>query len=486
MPLHNTQPITATALDQAGNTITGLTFEYNSTTPTTIAGASTLQPTFPGTAVITAVCEPASCNPSPYSQIGYLGNGKAVTSPGLTVTATGTSSTLLYVASTNSQYVLPIDFSSGVNLAPVKLPYVPNSMALTQDGSTLYLGSPQGLMTLSTANNQVGTTNTSLPGTVISVSPISDVVIVTDPLRQTISLVSGGGSSVSSVYNGVATHAAWATDGQTVYITTTGNNILQYSTATNWQSTMVSQGGTNSTYKDVAELQPSIGAYFAGNLTADGRSYCPYSTNVSGGIPPTVTNIFAPFAGSNAAQIDRLATTTDGKHVLGASLTTGVTDIFLTSTPSNCSFVDNGSVRTPVVFAGNSRTVSFAGVTPSLITGVLPSSNAAIAFVTYTGTGSKLPYYLPVTTGNTGTLNYFPLTGGAIAPVAGVFSSDDSTFFVGTSGDNKVHLLTITYPTSGAPVITDSSQIAPALLDTTGTTTAVPNLIAQHPKATKN
>jgi hypothetical protein len=58
--------------------------------------------------------------------------------------------------------------------------------------------------------------------------------------------------------------------------------------------------------------------------------------------------------------------------------------------------------------------------------------------VTYTGTGGTLPAYSPTT----GTLlPPIPLTGGAKAPVAGVISSDNSTIYVGTSGDNQVHLI---------------------------------------------
>ena len=57
---------------------------------------------------------------------------------------------------------------------------------------------------------------------------------------------------------------------------------------------------------------------------------------------------------------------------------------------------------------------------------------------TYTGTSGLLPEYIP----STGAISNVTLSSGAVAPVAGVFSSDNLTFFAGTSGDNQVHLIT--------------------------------------------
>ena len=146
--VNNAQPLVATVKDANGTTLTGISLEFESTTPQTVAGSSNVTPVFPGTAAISAICQPASCNPSPFSQIGYLGNGKPIQSNSVTINTPGTSSTVIFMASTQSQYILPMDFSSGLQSAPVKLPYVPNSMALSLDGGSLYLGSSQGLMTV--------------------------------------------------------------------------------------------------------------------------------------------------------------------------------------------------------------------------------------------------------------------------------------------------------------------------------------------------
>ena len=112
------------------------------------------------------------------------------------------------------------------------------------------------------------------------------------------------------------------------------------------------------------------------------------------------------------------------------------------------------------------------GVTPTAITGVDPTSDSSIAFVTYTGTGGVLPAYAP----GTGTISSIALSGTAVAPVAGVVSADDSTFYVGTSGDNDVHLIDRSTLTDNA-----TKTIAPNLPGINGGV-AVPNLLVQRPR----
>ena len=124
--------------------------------------------------------------------------------------------------------------------------------------------------------------------------------------------------------------------------------------------------------------------------------------------------------------------------------------------------------------------MTLTGATPTAITGVDPASDSSIAFVTYIGTGGVLPGYTP----QTGSLAPIQLSGTATAPVAGVFSSDNSTFYVGTSGDNLVHL--INRSASGTPSTwTDdpTKAITPKLPDASGNGTfATPDLLVQRPR----
>jgi len=489
--LNNAQPFTATVTDTAGNPITGVNLEYNSTSQQTIpTSANSVTPVYPGTATITAVCAPGSCNPSPYSQLNYNGNGTALTSNGITVTAVGISSTVLYIGSTTSQYIYPVDFTTNQPASLIKLPYVPNSMVINQAGTEIYLGSPEGLMSVSTANNTVGSTNTVIVGTVISISPDGSALVITDPNRKTVSLVSSAGT-VEASYNGVATRASWSPDAQTVYITGVdeyGNNqLLVHNAFTAWTAITP----LTTTYSDVAVTVPHIGAYFAGGTLLDGRTYCPWSTAVLGN-PPTVTNTFYPIADEKLVNIDRLTATTDGNHILGATATApaAVKDIAVSlPVQTECPTVTSGNLtNTHTLFTSSISSYPLTGITTTGITGVLPSSNSAIAFITYTGSSGKLPYYLPAATG-TGTLGFVTLANSATtasAPVAGVFSTDNLSFYVGTSStdgtsaDNDVHIITLAYPIATAP--TETGVLTPNLPASSGTGIAPPNLLVQRPK----
>ena len=492
--INNLQPLIATVLDTRGNPITGLTLEFNSTTPQTIpASIGSVTPLYPGSADITAVCQPTSCNTAPFSQIGLFGNGKPVTSNPITITAVGTSSTVLYMASTDSQYVAFRDFTTNQPSALLKLPFVPNSMVMNQAGTALFFGSTQGLMSINASTNALGATSQTISGTVLSVSPDGSTLVVTDPVRQTISLVSTATSSVLTSYGGIGTSASWSPDDQAVYITTTTGTVLTHSPFTDWQT-----AAANEVYTNVAVTVPSVGAYFAGPSFTDGRSYCPSSTIGATGTPPTVSNQFLPLADESAAITDQIAATTDGKHILGAHAIVGglstVSDIDVTlPTVTGCP-IPPAPQPAPGYFPSSFTVQPLTGINAATITGVVPSTNSKVAFVTYSGPSATappgtvasglLPLYITPATGS-GTLQFIPLGNGATpasAPVSGVFSTDNFTFYAGTSGDNQVHLISLTYPTGAQPTATETGVLSPNLPLATGSGYAPVNLIAQHPK----
>jgi hypothetical protein len=492
--INNLQPLTATVVDTQGNPITGLSLEFNSTTPQTIPAAiGSVTPLYPGSADITAVCQPTTCNTAPFSQIGLFGNGKAITSNPITITAVGNSSTVLYMASTSSQYVAFRDFTTNQPSALIKLPYEPNSMVMNQGGTALYFGSSQGLMTVNANTNSYGNTVQTIQGNVLSVSPDGSTLVVTDPNRQTISLVSTSNDAVTTSYGGIGTSASWSPDDQQVYITTTTGAVLTHSPFTDWQTTT-----SGEVYTNVAVTVPSIGAYFAGPSTTDARSYCPSSTVAGTGNPPIVSNEFLPLADQKAIPTDQIAATTDGSHILGAHAAASGA-----ATLSDINVALHSLTACPTVipinyFPSTVTTQTLTGINAAAITGVVPASNSKVAFVTYTGPAATapagtlasglLPIYFPPATGS-GTLQFLTLGNGATtasAPLAGVFSTDNFTFYVGTSGDNQVHLISLTY--GAQPVATEAvgSVLTPNLPLFNGTGNAPVNLIAQHPKKSTN
>jgi trimeric autotransporter adhesin len=511
---NNLQPINVVAKDINNTILTGLSLEFVSTTPSTIPAAATgsVTPSFPGAAQITAICQPPTCNPSSFNQIGLLGNGMPVTSNPITVTTPGTNSTLLYIGSTQSRYLVPVDFTTNAIGAPVKLPYVPNSMVISADGTNIYMGSDTELMVFSGITNSVTKQDTTVTGNVLAVSPDGTTLVITDPVRQLIYLYNATSNTLSAPsQGGVGTHAQFSPDSQTVYITTgtvttpaspgtpatsttpaipptpaviaPSNQLLVHSTFTGW--TTIALGAPAA---DVAVTVPSVGAYLASSNTT-ALSYC--SANVSPTGAP-LTNNFFPLADTTGVATDRVGATNDGLHILGAT-TANLVDLGFnpTATTTVPAGLPIGPCPIPVPsnYFTSSRTSTttapLGGITATAINGVVPASDSSVAIVTYAGTGGVLPVYKPVA-GGAGSVSNVPLlqvTGQAapVAPVAGVISSDNTTIYVGTSGDNSVHLINNTTLTDDT-----TKTIAPNLLQNINgvdqNTIATPNLIVQHPK----
>ncbi|MGP8258932.1 MAG: hypothetical protein ACLQM6_03150 [Acidobacteriaceae bacterium] len=474
---NNPQAMVATVVDTKGVTITGLNLEYVSTTPTTIPAPTSgiITPPYAGAASITAICQPPACNSSSYNQIGLFGNGLPVTSNSVNISTPGTNSTVLYMASTQSEDVVQVDFTTSVVGSPFQLPYLPNSMVISDDGTAIYMGSSTALMVLNAVNSlSLSRTDITSPGTVLAVSPNNSTLVISDPVRQIISLESTSGG-VLTTYGGVATHAEFSPDNQTVYITA-GNQLLVYSAYTGWTSiTPATSAGTPVT--DVAITVPAVGAYFAGQTTT-ARSYCPIGTATS---PTNESNVFYPPADSSPAITDRIAATNDGLHILGATATTAnptLSDLHVEIPAGNASGVPV-SVACPqtgtLSFSNTLYHTTLTPVTATAITGILPVSDSTIAFITYTGSGGVLPAYLPSGNGP-GTTAYIKLSGSATAPIAGVISSDNTTMYAATSGDNLVHIV-------NRGTLTDSSTLAPNLADPSGAIVPV-NMMVQKPRKT--
>ena len=316
------QAITATAVDTNGVNITGLALQLLSTAPKTLPSGSTgsVTPIFPGSAAVSAQCLPPTCNPSPLNEIGLFGNGLPVISNSLAITTPGSNSTVLYIGSTNSQYIVPIDFTTGTLGAPVRLPYVPNSMVISNDGSTIYLGNTTELMVFNALSNSLVRQDTTVPGTVLALSPDGTTLIIADTARQLVYLANAtpttASGSIQSTYGGLATRAQFTPDNSTVYISA-GPQTLVHSNFTGWTSITPANPTT-----DVAVTVPSIGAFFAGQVTT-ARGFCPVTTSTTANNLTTLTNVFYPDASVAAPTTDRLAATNDGNHILGLTDNSG-------------------------------------------------------------------------------------------------------------------------------------------------------------------
>jgi len=487
------QNLVTTVTDTKGKVITGVSLDYQSSNPidTTVAGGGGITPSFPGTASIYAVCQPGACNPSPINQVGLNGTGLSITSNPVVVTTPGTASAYVWFgAPGRSQYFVPVELINGTPSSTVRMPYVPNSMVMDQLGTNLYFGSAHELMVYSTANNALSKEDPNVPGVVLAVAPGNSQLVINDPVRQLFYIYNSSGT-ISSTFGGVGAAAAWTPDSKTLYITDSaslgGNHtdtLYVYNTNSGWTTYDISASGGS---KNLAVTLPGVGAYLSGTPTV-ARTWCPTGTAATPTADSIITN-FYPQGDSVSATTDVLAATTDGKHILGATLSGGgiqLDDIGITipttgtsksnpiGTPLPCG--QTGNTLDPLLIPHTLDQTQIAAdatainqiVTsppPTLVNGS-NSQAPSYAFITFDGAtpGAKLPFYVPsTTTGSLGTVGYVTLSGASsiTAPVAGAFSPDNTLFFVSTAGDNKIHYIAIPTTPTGTP--TDAQQLSPKL-----------------------
>jgi hypothetical protein len=510
--------LTATVTDTNNNVINGLALSYVSTNPASVAVSSTgaVTAAFPSNSAITAICQPTTCNAAPINVMGTLGTGVQVLSNFVQIASPGKNSNYIWVSSPGSPYFVPIDLSTGTVGNQIKMPYSPNSMVLDPTGTTLYFGSYKELMTYNAVTNSLASEVPNVPGVVLAVSPTNSAVVVNDQLRGVLYLytpatssgtgttaTSSGGSYTS--FAGIGQKAAFTPDGQTVYILGNGvlyihNNFTGWSVetlpanqatpttgicpATNTTSPIPQDptsyppnttANPNNTYNmfcspDLAVTIPAAAVFLSG-ATTSAYGQCPDTT-----VQPVVNY---PEATTVAAVSDHVAATTDGLHIIGASANPPVlSDLSIgTNTkpsaptvpltcPTNANSQTTGLTFDPAPVVNQ---VSLAAYGINNINEVIAATNSVEAFVTYGSAattppsgGALLPVYKPSTTaGSPGTLSSVTLTGQALAPVAGIFSPDNTLFFAGTTGDNQLHVIDTT-------TLQDTQQINPKLTDING------------------
>jgi hypothetical protein len=493
------QNLTTTVTDTRGQSISGLTLNYESTNPIDIIGSSSIAPSFPGVATLTAVCKPPGCNPAPINELGLNGTGLSIASNPVDVIVPGTTSDFVWFAAPNqSQYFASVELLTGTPGSTARLPYVPNSMAMDQVGLSLYFGSLHELMVYSTFNNSITKADPSVPGVVLAVSPNANYLLINDQIRGLFYLYNTSGGIIST-FGGLGAAASWTQDSNTLYIVDSAalggnhtNTLYVHDLNSGWSTYDLSGSGGS---QNLAITVPGLGAYLAGNPTV-AHTWCP-----SGTVGNNATIQFYPQSDSVNLLTNALAATADGEHILGASLNgSSITldDIGVSIPPTlaypvaECPETTTGTPPNQVQVMGQPNpfstnpvlngSVNLTGVTGAtavnqVVTGTAPTTasvtNAApIAFVTYntpgnSTTAAKLPFYLPQSSG-VGPVGYVTFAGSTsatppIAPLTGAFSPDHSIFFVSTAGDNEIHLIGIPASLGLTSPPIDSQQLSPGL-----------------------
>ena len=503
------QNLVTTVTDTNGNTITGMTLDYQSTNPQDITATSTgsVSALFPGSASVYAICQPSTCNPSPIDKVGLYGTGLPISSNPVDITTPGTASSYVwYSAPGKSQYFVPVELLTGTVGSTVRLPYVPNSMMMDRTGTSLYFGSSHELMIFNTGSNTLTSQNPNVPGVVLAVAPNNSEVLVNDPVRQVFYIVNSSGS-VSGTFGGLGSAAQWTPDSKTLYVTDSAalggghtDTLYVFNANTGWTTYPLPSSSGSTGAQNLAVTIPGVGAYVSGSPTV-AHTWCP--TGTAGNY---ASMSFYPQGDSVNAATDVLAATTDGSHILGAAAVGGaisLSDIGVTIPTGACPAPSNGVLQ-PLTIAHtlnqatvnvNATAVEQVLTSPAAVKQGTAGSAFSLSFITYNGTtpGATLPYYKQTTgaTSTLGTVGYLTLSGASAitAPIAGAFSPDNTLFFVSTAGDNKIHYI----DTSS---LTDTQQISPNLpactpgadpgcVLTTPSTDPVPaSVIAVKPRST--
>jgi hypothetical protein len=455
----NSATLSTTAIDTNGFTLTNIPFSYNSTAPANVSGASPTTGATPGSAILTASCSPPNCNIGQYP----------VFSNGLPVTVSGTSSTTVYVAGasttpvTSPPQIVPISTTSNTVGTAIPIGGNPNSFLMNRAGTTGYIGTSAGLITLTTSSNTVTSPtpvtvgNTNYVGTLLALSP-NGTWLVTAAYPQGAASTASTNVVFTNTSTGIsklfgiagAVSADFSPDNSTAMVLAGDGNLYTFNIATSvaFRSVTAPNGLKPSL---VSFLDQGSFAITAGNSA----TLTPYATCSLPPITPTAATpagqqtpiAVSPQNMANTPSLIAAVPNPSTSGQVGAVAVSGTTMGLLNTTT-------NGA--TPL---GSSVTLCSAPTLTDSITNVpfgatinpqqvIVSPDGTKAFVTNSSSstlfGTDLVsglLFTPVVLGN-----------GSTATTTGSITPDSATLYVGSAGDNTVHRILLNTVTDAGPI----------------------------------
>ena len=428
-----TQALVADVIDSSGKSIlprlswssvpTGVASVTQGTSTTTVSG--TVSATTAGTTSVYATCATPLCNRNVNPQ--YSQNV-------VTVNVSGTTTTTVYAASTKSLTLVPIQSSNNTAQTAISLPYLPNSIASGSAGTTLYLGSANGIMSVN-VNTAAVSVSAAAVGKIIAISPDGNYLLVSDSVTGSVYLYSTSNSRVIQSQSVTAFAGAFTPDSASVSFLSPGNQ-LYYDTVL-----------PSSTFSTLTYTPNAIDVSSQGGMTyvtssalgaIDTRATCNQTDwQTLAATAPTLVAHLPNGNGAVVADSPMVDVVTTGSIAAGCppkpQSTVTAYDLGFGSFTANQMFVSGDSSRVYI----------------------LSDLNKVI--------GLNLTTLTPFS---------IPLTGGAIPTTGGVMI-DNSLLYVGGS-DGNVHVLTVS---SGS----DTAQVSPGLKDPNGGA-VIPDLVYVLPK----
>src|SRR5271167_35638 len=426
-----TQPLTADVYDSAGQYIRpNLTWASSAPAAVTAAAGTTgnnpatLTAVAAGTASITATCSNPDCNvnlPPQYSM--NL----------VTATVSGSTTTNVYAASTNSTTLFPISTSTNTAGTAITLPYLPNSIMADSTGAHIYLGSSSGLMVVTTSSNAV--TTDAIPGTIVAISPNGNYMLLSDSVANAVYYYSLAGAANGATESGY---------------TTSSGGYTPDSKSVEWVNGKLLAAGAPLTFAGFTTLPNSANAL--GISAQGGLNY---------------------ITGSNPNQLDVLSTC----NYTQVQTLSGNNPTLVEPIPNGTGAVAVDSPAVDVVSSPGTVNQGCPITTQSTITSVdmgVGNFNAQQLFFSSDSSRawiiSNLPELIYLNLQSSAPV-VIPYAGGAIAYTGGI-TLDGSQVYVGTS-DGTVHRIAVASSS-------DAQQIPVNLTNASGTLVA-PNLVAVQP-----
>jgi trimeric autotransporter adhesin len=467
--------LTAVVVDTSGTTITGVPLTWTSSRPTSVTVTNgAVSGSKPGGATVIASCTPPTCN------LGFQPSLPIYPINPVAVSVTGTSAATTVLLSTNEcgaeddcvSQIVGIDTTANTVSNTFALTATPNSIVFNPQGTKAFVGTnksllgSKGLMVVDlSASPTTITTNNSVPGKVLAVSPDGTRVIVSDTadtVNQVFIFNANDNSNVALPIAGVSA-AGFSPDNLKAFIAA-GNKLYIFSTQDALQTVTLGVPATG-----IAYLPGGMGAYLAGGDAA-GLAFLP----TCGTQPPTVTGVADP----GAQLIEALP---DGRSIFSViSPTVQLVKTVLPTPPLTLPVGQDGCPAPrgamPLSFDTNHLVTQTdpvdLGQGPFTPTQLIISADGAAAYILTSNSPNILVFDI-----NNRITTAIQLANDAI-PLQGGLTTDGKKLYVAGS-DGQVHVL-------DTPTAADAVQITlpqPLCTSESGlnTFTCKPNLVAVKP-----
>ncbi len=466
MNVGDTKTVQADMFDELGAVTPNapVTILSNNSTVATVTGTA-LTAVSPGGAGLQAVCAPPSCgigvNTPIYSNLF-----------GIFVAGTSPNATTVYATSTfptvpgSSITLIPIDASKTPPVAgsPIFLPGFPNSLLFDRAGTTGFMGTSSGLVTLNTATNVVNLVSPIPIGKVLAVSadgtqaiisnaasdPSTGQPIDNNPSEQRVWLFDKSASTITTFILTGAVAANFDEDGFRAYVAASNGNVYVISSILSPQT--ISIVGANT---DVTQLASGPFAYVANSAGLKAIATCNNAPQASN--PPTNSTAIQ-FVQSIKDTNTLVAVDSPGVDIEGVN-TANLTPP-TTITAANC----------PGIVTYNNSFIDF-GIGAFTAHQLLVGSSGTHIAVLPAGINKVLTV---VNTNNVNSPGTVPLPAGATEALNGSLTPDGATLWVGVAGTNTVDRINLNSNV-------DEVQIPMTFKKADGSP-APPNLVVIKPK----